>query len=99
MTDLEQELDRQKREREDARSELSRLRPFVEVVRSFLRSGYDGEFIGPEVEPLFKAMAELDRAEDRDEALSRVAVGGQISSDQGMVERKRVTGITPDSVK
>lgn len=64
----QQEIARVTRERDEARSELARLRPFVAVVRSFLRSGYDGKFIGPEVAPLFDALAELERAEERDEA-------------------------------
>jgi hypothetical protein len=66
--DAEQAVHHLTVERDEARSELARLRPFVEVVRSFLRSGYDGEFIGPGVAPLFNALAELERAEERDEA-------------------------------
>lgn len=45
------------------RAELARLRPFVEVVTAFMRSGYDGEFFGEEVAPLFRALAEMERAE------------------------------------
>lgn len=45
---------------DDARTRLAKLEQVAEAARTLVASGYDGPFMGDEVAPLLRAVAELE---------------------------------------
>lgn len=54
--------DRLRRRNAKLLAEIETMRPVVDAAVALVRSGYDGPFIGTEVEPIFKAVASYEKA-------------------------------------